>query len=196
MIFRVCSRYISVFLLIMSAGLSLSGFQVSAEESVDEKREEIREMASETLTKLYELQPSAKTAINKSAGYAVFSNFGLKILVLGSGKGEGIAVNKKTGKETFMKMLELQAGLGLGIKRFSVVFVFENEGVLNEFIDSGWEFGGQSTVAAKLDDEGGAFTGAATVSPGVWVYQITKDGLALELTVKGTKYMKNDKLNE
>jgi len=196
MICRMYSRYILVFLLIMATGLSLSGFQVSAEESVEEKREKAREMAAETLAKLYELQPSAKTAINRSAGYAVFSNFGLKILVLGSGKGEGLAVNKKTGKETFMKMLELQAGLGIGIKRFRVVFVFKNEGVLNKFINSGWEFGGQSTVAAKLDEEGGAFTGAATVSPGVWIYQITKDGLALELTVKGTKYMKDDKLNE
>lgn len=195
MICKIYSRYILAFLLIMTAGLSLNGFQALADESVEEKREEVRKMAAETLAKLYELQPSAKTAIEQSAGYAVFSNFGLKILVLGSGKGEGIVVNKQTGKETFMKMLELQAGLGLGVKRFSVVFVFENEGVLNKFINSGWEFGGQSTVAAKLDEEGGAFTGAATVSPGVWVYQITKDGLAVELTVKGTKYMKNDKLN-
>jgi len=195
MMSRMCSRYVVVFLLIMATGLSLS-VQVLAKESVEEKREKRREMVAETLAKLYELQPSAETAINKSAGYAVFSDFGLKILVLGSGKGQGIAVNKKTGKETFMKMLELQGGPGFGIKRFRVVFVFENEGVLNEFINSGWEFGGQTTVAAKLDDEGGAFAGAVTVSPGVRVYQITEDGLALELTIKGTKYMKDNKLNE
>jgi len=62
-----------------------------------------------------------------------------------------------------MKMLEVQAGLGMGIKKFRVVFVFENEKVFNKFVNSGWEFGGQSTAAAKLDEEGGAFTGAATV---------------------------------
>ena len=50
-------------------------------------------------------------------------------------------------------------------------------------------------MAAKLDDDGGAFTGAATVSPSVWIYQLTDDGLALEITVKGTKYMKDDDLN-
>ena len=80
-------------------------------------------------------------------------------------------------------------------KKFRVVFVFENEKVFNKFVNSGWEFGGQSTAAAKLDEEGGAFTGAATVSPGVWIYQLTEDGLALELTVKGTKYMKDNDLN-
>lgn len=49
--------------------------------SKDEKRAEIRKMSKETLSKLYSLQPAAKKAIESSAGYAVFSNFGMKILV-------------------------------------------------------------------------------------------------------------------
>jgi len=165
------------------------------DEKVAKEQKEIREKTAETLKWLYELQPKAKQTVENSYGYAVFSNFGMKILVAGGGKGKGEAINKKTGKETFMKMLEIQAGLGMGIKKFRIVFVFENEKVFNKFVNSGWEFGGQSTVAAKLDDEGGAFTGAATVSPGVWIYQLTEDGLALEITVKGTKYMKDDDLN-
>lgn len=168
--------------------------QVLADD-VEKERKEIRDKTAQTLNRLYQLQPKAKQVIKNSYGYAVFSNFGTKILVLGGGKGKGEAINNKTGKETFMKMLELQAGLGFGIKRFQVVFVFENKKVFDEFINSGWEFGGQSTAAAKLDDDGGAFTGAATVSPGVWIYQLTEDGLALEITVKGTKYMKDDDLN-
>lgn len=167
---------------------------VSADDVAKEQKE-IREKTSETLNRLYKLQPESKRAIQNSYGYAVFSNFGMKILVAGGGRGKGEAVNNKTGKETFMKMLELQAGLGFGIKKFRVVFVFENKNVFNEFINSGWEFGGQSTVAAKYDDDGGAFAGAAIVSPGVWIYQLTDDGLALEITVKGTKYMKDDDLN-
>ena len=168
--------------------------QVLADD-VEKERKEIRDKTAETLNRLYSLQPKAKQVIKNSYGYAVFSNFGMKILVAGGGKGKGEAINTNTGKETFMKMLEVQAGLGVGIKRFQVVFVFENKQVFDEFINSGWEFGGQSTVAAKLDDDGGAFTGAATVSPGVWIYQLTEDGLALEVTVKGTKYMKDDDLN-
>lgn len=173
--------------------------QVSADQSehdkVEKEKKEIRDKTEETLNRLYRLQPKAKNAIQNSYGYAVFSNFGTKILLLGGGKGKGEAINNKTGKETFMKMLELQAGLGFGLKRFQVVFVFENKKVFDEFINSGWEFGGQSTAAVKLNDDGGALTGAATVSPGVWIYQLTEDGLALEVTVKGTKYMKDDKLN-
>ena len=43
--------------------------------------------------------------------------------------------------------------------------------------------------------QGGAFAGAMSVSPGIWLYQLTDDGLALELTAKGTKYYKDDDLN-
>jgi hypothetical protein len=37
--------------------------------------------------------------------------------------------------------------------------------------------------------------GAVAISKGVWLYQLTDDGLAVELTAKGTKYYKDDDLN-
>ncbi len=64
------------------------------------------------------------------------------------------------------------------------------------FIDSGWELGGQSTLSAKLNGNGGSlFTGALSVRPGVWLYQMSGDGLAADLTAKGTKYYRNKSLN-
>jgi lipid-binding SYLF domain-containing protein len=163
--------------------------------SKEQKRVDVRKMAGDTLSRLYKVQPGAKKAVENAAGYAVFSNFGMKIFFAGGGSGIGIAVNNKTKKETFMKMVEVQAGLGLGVKKFKLVWVFENHGVLNDFINSGWTLGGQTTAAAKLSDQGGSLAGAMSVSPGVWLYQLTDDGLALELTAKGTKYYKDDKLN-
>ena len=162
---------------------------------IDKEKADIRKMSEETLTQLYKVQPSAKAAISKAAGYAVFSNFGMKILVAGSGSGKGIAMNNKAKKETFMKMVELQAGLGFGVKKFRVVWVFESQQDLENFINSGWELGGQTSVAAKAGDKGGAFAGAMSVKPGVWIYQLTDKGLALELTAKGTKYYKDKDLN-
>ena len=121
--------------------------------------------------------------------------FGMKIFVAGSGKGVGMAVDKKTAKVTYMKMLEIQTGLGSGVKKFRLVWVFEKTGDFNKFVNSGWELGGQTSAAAKTSDQGAAFTGALSVSPGVWLYQLTDEGLAAELTVKGTKYYKNEDLN-
>jgi len=182
--------------VVLFAGALLAGGAVEAKEAKKEqKRAEVREMAKETLVRLYSIQSSAENAVQNAAGYAVFSNFGMKIFVAGGGKGKGVAVNNATQEETFMQMAEVQAGLGFGVKKFSLVWVFETEEVLNSFINSGWEFGGQATAAAKVGDTGGALAGAVAVAPGVWLYQLTDDGLALELTAKGTKYYKDKELN-
>lgn len=163
---------------------------------IEKKKAELRKMSSDTLKQLYKVQPLAKNAVEKAAGYAVFSNTGVKILVSGSGMGRGVAVNNKSKNEIFMKMLELQAGLGFGVKKFKIVFVFDTDKAFNKFVDSGWEFGGQSDAAAKAGEgKGGSIAGAVSVSDGVWMYQLTDKGLALELTIKGSKYYKDDDLN-
>ena len=161
----------------------------------DKERQEIRKNSKDILARLYKAQPSAKAAVEKAAGHAVFSNFGMKILVAGSGTGKGVAVDNKTKKETFMKMVELQAGLGFGVKKFSLVWVFETPQTLATFVNSGWELGGQTSAGAKAGDKGVALQGALPIAPGVWVYQLTDTGVALELTAKGTKYYKDDDLN-
>jgi hypothetical protein len=56
---------------------------------------------------LYKADPRTKAAIKDAAGYAIFGNLGVKILVAGSGNGKGLAVNNKSKSETFMKMVEL-----------------------------------------------------------------------------------------
>jgi lipid-binding SYLF domain-containing protein len=184
--------------LCAALGLAGSGGDAVAAMSAKDKdkaRAEVQKASKTTLDQLYKAIPSSRKAVENSAGYATFSNFGMKILFAGSGTGKGIAVNKKTGKQTYMKMVEVQAGLGLGVKKFRVIWVFADEASLNRFINSGWETGAQATAAAKSGGQGDAYQGAASVSPGVWVYQLTDTGAALEVTAKGTKYYKDDDLN-
>ena len=76
------------------------------------------------------------------------------------------------------------------------MFVFENAAALKSFTESGWSATGEADAAAKTGKSGGAYSGATSVSPGVWVYQITKKGLALQVSLQGTKYSKNDELNK
>jgi lipid-binding SYLF domain-containing protein len=182
-----------MLMLALVCSLPLPAIALGA--SKEEKQAKVRESAQGALAALYRAQPSTRKAVESAAGYAAFSSFGMKILLAGGGSGEGIAVNKKTKAVTYMKMAEIQAGLGMGVKKFQLVWVFENGSVLNDFITSGWTFGGQATAAAKTGDAGGAYQGAVAVGPGVWLYQITDTGLALELTAKGTKYYKDSDLN-
>lgn len=67
----------------------------AADDKKAKEQEEVRNVAQEALQQLYKAEPKAKEAIEKAAGYAVFSNMGVKILLAGSGKGKGIAVDNQ-----------------------------------------------------------------------------------------------------
>ena len=105
-------------------------------------------------------------------------------------------MNSSTKQETFIKMISAGAGLDMGVKDYRVIFVFEDDKALAQFLDSGWSGSAQTDAAAKAGKSGAAYSGAVEVAPGVWVYQITKNGLALQLTLQGTKYYKDDELNK
>jgi lipid-binding SYLF domain-containing protein len=174
----------------------LSAVVYGGDDDNEKKREKSRKMATETLQDLYKAEPTAQAAIQKSAGYAVFNNMGTNLLLLSTARGAGIAVNSKSKQETFMKMVSAGAGLGVGVKDYRVIFVFESNNALTQFLDSGWSGSAQTDAAAKAGDKGAAYSGAVEVAPGVWVYQITKNGLALQITLQGTKYYKDDDLNK
>lgn len=85
---------------------------ISRSLAVDEARDEARAIAHSTLQELCAREPTAKQAVDRAAGYAVFSNFGMKMLVAGGGTGSAAAVSNETGREVFVRMAEVQAELG------------------------------------------------------------------------------------
>ena len=159
------------------------------------KQADVRDMANKTLADISNASPEAAHAAKSAAGYAVFSNFGFKILFMGSSNGQGIAVNNKTHQETFMKMVELQPGLGLGAQTFRVLFVFDTPQAFDDFVNSGWQGGANAMAAAKSSTEGGAAAGAVTISPGVNMYQITDKGAIVGVSLTGAKFYKDSDLN-
>ncbi len=168
---------------------------VPNEGKIIQARHQVREMAQDALASLYEILPGARRAIERSAGYAVFSTFGVKLFFAGGTTGKGMVVNRRTGRQTFMKMAQVQGGLGFGVDKNRLIFVFANEQALRNFIDQGWEFGAQANVSAMAGGQGGMFTGAAAIAPGVYLYQLTDTGLSATLTVSGTKFFKDGDLN-
>ena len=179
----------------MLAVTMLSAAICVAADDNDEKRDKTRKMAAQTLQDLYKLEPASQAAVQKAAGYAVFNNTGVNLL-LSTARGSGVAVNNKTKQETFMKMASAGAGLGVGVKDYRVIFVFADDKALTQFLDSGWSGSAQTDAAAKAGEKGAAYSGAVEIAPGVFVYEITKNGLALQLTLQGTKYYKDDDLNK
>jgi lipid-binding SYLF domain-containing protein len=185
------TRILAVALL---ASMTLASAPVQAEDKAQQQAD-IRKVSQDILKELIRVQPSAQGVVDRAAGFAVFSTAGLKIFFAGGGMGTGMAVNNQTKQVVFMKVAEVQAGLGLGFSKLKQVWIFDTQAAFNNFVNSGWEFGGQATLNAHAAGEGGGYAGALPVSPGVWIYQLTGDGLAASVTVKGSKYYKADDLN-
>ncbi|WP_283150947.1 YSC84-related protein [Silvimonas soli] len=164
--------------------------------SPEEQRQAVRAVTKDTLETVYKKHPTAKDAIAKSAGYAVFNNGSATILFAGAGGGEGLAVNQSDGHEIFMRMVQVKGGLGLGIKNTRLVLIFPNKEAFHKFVTKGWVFGGEAGASAKAGDTGGGFEGARAVGEGVYAYQFTENGADAEVTVSGTKYYVDKDLNK
>ena len=174
--------------------LFVSGCTTLANKTPKQQKQEILSMKKDVLADLYKAHPKAKSEIKKSPGYAVFSNANVNVIFASFGGGYGVVTDNKTGKHTYMKMGEVGIGLGLGVKDFRSIFIFKDRKTMKTFIKSGWEVGGHADAAAKADEKGAAVAGEVLIDK-IKIYQLTETGLALQVTIKGTKYWKDDELN-
>jgi lipid-binding SYLF domain-containing protein len=193
-------KFKSLFLIsaLVIAGCSASG------DTASEQRASIQKMRTDTLTKLYNLHPEARSDIQHSNGYAVFSGNSSKIFFVGFGGGYGVVKDLHTGKDTYMKVAQGGAGVGVGIKQLSTVIVFHDSKSLNKFITDGYVVGADANAAAKYDDKGagtgasasGVATDTQSLPSKVSVYEITEKGLAAQAMINGYKYWPDDELNK
>ena len=182
---KVCA----IWLLVLLAGCATTGASTQSE-----KRQAILQMKQEVLSDLYKVRPDARSSVMRAPGYAVFSNANVNVVLASFSGGEGVVKNNATGKHTYMKMGEVGVGFGLGVKDFRAVLVFHDRETMERFVRSGWEFGAHADAAAKAGTKGGAVAGELLLD-GITVYQLTESGLALQATLKGTKYWKDSALN-
>ena len=191
---RKSAIYLAALLTI--AALALPATSVFAEEDWKSMKQEakamkIKESAKASLNELFADNPKAKELYAKSYGWAAFSNLKLALGFSGGG-GNGVAVVKETGEKTFMKMGTAGVGLGLGVNKYDVIFLFQDSKTFNKFVEKGWQADAGATAAAGK--------AAADVKTnfvnGLAIYQITEKGLMANADIAGTKYWKNDKLNK
>ncbi|MBB1199499.1 hypothetical protein EGM70_04175 [Enterobacteriaceae bacterium 89] len=193
-------KYKSLFLV---AVLAIAGCSAKGD-TPSQQRATIQKMRTDILTQLYEIHPEARSDIQHSEGYAVFSSNSSKIFVVGFGSGYGIVKDRHSGKDTYMKVAQGGAGVGIGIKQLSTVLVFHDRAALNKFITNGYVVGADANAAAKYDDKGaGAGTSASVVAKDtqslpakVNVYEMTEKGLAAQAMLNGYKYWPDEDLNK
>ena len=181
---------IAALCLVVSAGL------LAAEESWEDldkqaKQAKIGETAQGSLDEVFKGKMAAKELYNNSYGWAAFDNLKIAWGFSGGG-GNGVAVNKKSGARTYMKVGTVGVGFGLGAQKYQVVFLFQDEKTFRNFVDKGWQADATAQATAGTAGVGGQ-TGFVN---GVAIYQITDKGLMASADIAGTKYWKNNKLNK
>jgi lipid-binding SYLF domain-containing protein len=164
--------------------------------SVPDQIDAVHKMESHTLSRLYKERPETAKEIANSVGYAVFSSGELAVIWVSAGYGHGIAHSNNDGNDTYMKMAKAGVGLGIGAKDFNTVFIFHDPAAYHSFITTGLDLSGTADVAAKAGTDGAAASGGADVLPGVRVYQLTDSGIVAQAMLQGTKYWRDDTLND
>jgi len=162
--------------------------------SPEDKRQKVMAMHDATLLKLYQVKPEVSSLVENAPGYAVFSDANINLIFGSFAGGYGVAIDNRSGKRTYMKMGEIGAGLGLGLKNFRSIMVFHNEQTMNKFVNEGWQFGAHTDAAAIFNERGDAVGGEILLG-NMTIYQLTTSGLALQATVKGTRYWQDKNLN-
>ncbi|MCK5377041.1 MAG: hypothetical protein KAJ97_08170 [Acidobacteria bacterium] len=155
------------------------------------KRGKINEMSNESLEELFAGHEKTRELYARSYGWAVFDNLKLAFGISGGG-GNGVAVVRNTNERTFMKMGTAGVGVGLGVKKYQVIFFMQDSQTFNNFVEKGWQAdAGAGAVAGKAGVE--VMTDFVN---GLAVYQLTEKGLMANADIAGTKYWKNKKLND
>lgn len=173
-------------LSIVVIALSLSPAFAEDEGKQAKKRAKIDKKAQGTLDRLFEETDKAKRLYDRAFAYAVFHNTKVSVGITGGG-GKGVAVEKASGARTYMNMGTAGLNVGLGGQSYEVVFLFEDQGTFETFINKGWE--------AEASANAVAGTAGANVEAnfrnGLAVFQMTKAGLMLQADISGTKYWKS-----
>lgn len=182
---------ISVMLLCVS----VQGMAIFGKDDPDKERKELQEARVAALDKLYAERPAARQELQSAKGYAVFSSIGVNLFLISTERGGGILRDNRSGKDIYMSMFSAGGGVGMGVKDFALIFVFHTLDAMDQFQQEGWDFSGQADASAESSDKGSGAEAAMTAVPGTSIYQLTEAGLALQATLKGTKFWKNDDLN-
>ena len=178
----------------VAASLLILGSQLAAAQDSNSKVEKARkdiDSDAAAILKDFRAMKGAESMFDKAAGYAVFKVTKAGLGASGAGGG-GVAVDKKTGARTYMRMGSAGVGLTIGVSRYDIVILFETPERFASFVKGGWD--SAATAQAAAGSKGAEIS--SSFFNGVAYYQIGKKGLMASADVSGTKFWVTEDLNK
>ena len=161
---------------------------LTAEEKEAERKARLK-IAADGLEKLYKLQPEARQAVEKAAGYAVFDVSAIYAILFVGQKGKGVLFDNATKKTTYMLSNRAGTGPGVGKQRVYQIFVFKSKSAMDQFVLTG---GTGADVSASVST--GKDGSVRSFNPSIDIYQVPESGMALQASWGGTVYSVDSQL--
>ncbi|MDQ7060498.1 MAG: hypothetical protein Q9M43_04980 [Sulfurimonas sp.] len=187
-------KHIKLILALALAVLMFSGFWSSNDNDNERRAERIAE-SKESLELLYTYKSGTQKDIKSAYGYATFKSIGMTMFIMTAEGGYGVAHNNQTGEDTYMDMVAGGMGMGMGVKDFRAIFIFDNKKDFDDFVDNGYEANAQADATIKAEEDGDSINEAITLKEGMKLYKLTQNGMAMQITIQGSKYWKDKTLN-
>ena len=184
-------KKISVLLISMLFIITAcSSMSVSERET---KRTQLDEMAATAIAGLVKQDENLQKELDDSLGYAVVNMKVTKVPVVGAGGGEGVYLNKKTGKRTYFTVSRFDIGGGWGARSYKGLLVMSSQEVLDRFDGGVWEFqAGVEASAGTAAAEGSS----GALNEGYTVHVLSDGGASATATARVIRIKVNNELTD
>ena len=188
-------KIISLLIAVVSITF-LSGCLSPSGNNFAEKKENAQIMREDAVKYFIKSDVRFRDLINNSAGYAIVNGTGVDIFLLSSESGWGVLYSRHNDHYKYIKLYSIGAGLGLGVRDFRSLYVFDTVKDIQYFLEHGWFLGAQANAALKFDYGGAGVARAYEITRGIRLYKLNKSALILHATIQGTKIWENSDLND
>ena len=131
-------------------------------------------------------KPVTQQEIDAAAGYATFTNIDTQVLLIGGDDGYGVLTNNETGERTYLEFDALEMGPGVGIGKYRLLILFEDQETIREFVSGQWKWGAETAAIAKgTDGTGASAEQTAAFDQGMKIWTIGDVGFAAQVDVSG-----------
>ena len=158
----------------------------------EEVRQEIDDVAAETLARIIADDATVQDELDAAPGYMIGRVSVTKVPVLGGGYGLAVVHDEERGKRTYLDITRFDLGAGIGAGRIRVLVVFETRDVLDRVLAGTWESG------LGADSQAGSHGSSSVIArgDGYSVRAVSESGAALTATARLVRMSVNNVLTD
>ncbi len=134
--------------LTLTTLLLFSGCSQLTLEEKNEQKSAIDLMAYETIKALIKENPAIQKELDNAKGYGVVNWKVTKVPIIGAGSGNGVIVDFRNNKRTYIDVSRFDVGGGWGVRSYKNLLITTNDAILDDALDGNIKFKAGAEVSA------------------------------------------------